>query len=350
MIISASYKTDIPAFYGAWFMNRLRAGFCKMVNPYGRQVYDVSLAQEDVDGFVFWTKNIGPFMSHLPEIRRLGYPFVVQHTITGYPRQLEARVVNCDRAVANMRALRESYGSEVAIWRYDPILITSLTPPDWHRENFTRLARQLRGATGEVVISFAQIYKKAERNMNAATHATPGFSWREHEQFAYDDERLAEAHALVRDLAQAAADNDMTLTLCSQKRFEVEGVQPARCIDAARLARIAQKPIDAKVKGNRPECACSASRDIGEYDTCPHGCIYCYAVRNRDLALTRYRRHNPESEFLYEPEPGLISPPGRAIARQPAMDKPRRARKTTESPSSPTEEAVAQGGLWEQPS
>ena len=65
MIISASYKTDIPAFYGEWFLNRLRAGYCKMVNPYGRQVYRVSLTPPDADGFIFWTKNLGPFLDAL---------------------------------------------------------------------------------------------------------------------------------------------------------------------------------------------------------------------------------------------------------------------------------------------
>jgi len=88
MIISASYKTDIPTFYGEWFMNRLHAGYCKMVNPYGRQIYTVDLSPERVDGFVFWTKNIGPFLKYLPEIRQMGYPFIVQHGIDGYPHEL----------------------------------------------------------------------------------------------------------------------------------------------------------------------------------------------------------------------------------------------------------------------
>ena len=353
MIISASYKTDIPAFYGEWFMRRLNAGNCKMINPYGRQVYTVNLkrepddeGREGVDGFVFWTKNIGPFMRHLPEIRRRGYPFVVQHTINGYPRQLEARVINYDRATANMRKLAKDYWPKVAVWRYDPILITSLTPPDWQRENFKRLASQLSGATDEVVISFAQVYKKAERNMDAAARkVTPSFSWREHEAFAYDDDRLDEARRLVRDLSEMARENGMTLTVCSQERFHTEGVGPAHCIEAARLAEIAGKPVDAKVKGNRPECACSASRDIGDYDTCPHGCVYCYAVRNRELALDRYHRHNPESEFLFEPEPSLISTPSRAIQTKQGVDKPRKSKKSAaKTPAAPAAVSLT---LWE---
>src|SRR5579863_6513788 len=154
MIISASYKTDIPAFYGEWFMNRLHAGYCKMINPYGRQIYTISLKPEDVDSFVFWTKNIGPFLKYLPEIQQYGKPFVVQHSINGYPRELESRVVNHEQTVEHMRCLADEYGSEHLVWRYDPILFSSLTSVDWHRRNFATLAAKLEGTTDEVVISF----------------------------------------------------------------------------------------------------------------------------------------------------------------------------------------------------
>ncbi|HKV84521.1 MAG TPA: DUF1848 family protein, partial [Ktedonobacterales bacterium] len=152
----------------------------------------------------------------------------------------------------------------------------------------------------------------------AAKRSRGRFTWREHEAFANDDARLEEARALVRDLAGLARANGMTLTVCSQERFHVEGmVGPAHCIEAARLAEIAGTAIPAKVKGNRPECACSASRDIGDYDTCPHGCVYCYAVRNRELALDRYRQHDPASEFLFTPESRTIQ-----IARSHKPKKP----------------------------
>ena len=132
MIISASYKTDIPTFYGEWFMNRLKAGYCKMVNPYNQQVYTVNLNLDSVDGFVFWTKDAGPFLKHLVEIKRMGYPFIVQHTITGYPRELEYRVIDSSRTIEHMKTLADLYGPDVAVWRYDPIVITSLTPLEWH--------------------------------------------------------------------------------------------------------------------------------------------------------------------------------------------------------------------------
>ncbi len=298
MIISASYKTDIPTFYGEWFMHRLSAGYCKMVNPYGGQIYTISLAPQDVDGFVFWTKNIGPFLPCLPEVRKRGYPFIVQHSINGYPRELEDRVIDDARTVEAMRRLADEYGPNVAVWRYDPIVFTSLTSVDWHRRNFARLAQALAGTTDEVVISFAQVYKKTRRNMDWAAH-TYGFTWQAHEQVCRERGR-----ELVGECTQMAAAEGLRLSVCSQPEYVVPGVaEAARCIDAERLERVSGKTIVGKTrqKGGRKECYCFASKDIGEYDTCPHGCVYCYAVQQRDVALNRYRAHDPTGEFLFPP-------------------------------------------------
>ena len=304
MIISASYKTDIPTFYGEWFMNRLREGYCKMVNPYGRQVYTVSLAPESVDGFVFWTKNIGPFLKYLPHIDERGYAFIVQHTINGYPRELESRVINYSQTIEHMKKLSGEYGPQVAVWRYDPIVISSLTPLDWHRRKFEGLALALEGTTDEVVVSFAQIYKKTKRNMDLAARDFH-FDWDSHESMSFEEVRQ-----LVAELAQIAQAHDMRLKICSQKALLVPGiVDEARCVDADRLEAVTQKPIQGKSrqKGNRKECGCYASKDIGEYDTCPHGCVYCYAVQNRNLAVQRYKAHNPESPFLFPPKDDVPS-------------------------------------------
>ncbi len=175
MIISASYKTDIPTFYGEWFMNRLHAGKCRMVNPYNQQMIDVSLKTEDVDGFVFWTKNIGPFMKHLPEIRRRGFAFVVQHTINGYPRELEHSVVDDAKSIENVRQIAQEFGPRTCVWRYDPIVFSSLTPEDFHRRNFEQIARKLSGAVDEVVVSVAQVYRKTQRNMDVAAEEVRAF-------------------------------------------------------------------------------------------------------------------------------------------------------------------------------
>lgn len=296
MIVSASYRTDIPAFYAAWFENRFRAGFARVVNPYGRQVSTVPL-QAGVDGFVFWTRNAQPFHGALRLVRAADLPFVVQYTITGTPRALERSVVEPERAVADIRAVAAKYGPRAVVWRYDPIVFSELTPPEFHRANFARLAAGLGGAVDEVVISFVQIYKKTARNMDAAARAH-GFTWGD-----ADDEAK---RALAADLAEIAAAHGMRLSVCSQAAYMVAGSHGAACIDARRLEDVAagwglRRAITTKVKGNRPDCLCHESRDIGAYDTCPHGCAYCYAVGSRSLATRRFAEHDPTSEFLVSP-------------------------------------------------
>ncbi len=309
MIISASYKTDIPAFYGEWFENRLKAGYCMVANPYNRrQVRRVSLLPEDVEGFVFWTKNLGPFMGRLERVAELGRPFTVQYTITGYPRELERTVVDADRSVRHLRTVAERYGPKAAVWRYDPILFSSLTPAEYHLDNFERLAGSLEGSCDEVVISFATIYKKTARNLAAAAREF-GFTWED----PPDNVKLD----LAARLAEMAGARSMRLSVCSQWRYVVPGAQAARCVDARRLAAMGGQPIRARLKGNRPDCGCYESVDIGVYDTCPHGCVYCYAVLHRDLALSRYRSHDPEGEFLFSPNDDVGS--NREGARQTTL-------------------------------
>jgi len=303
MIISASYKTDIPTFYGEWFMRRLRAGYCKMINPYGRQVYAVALDRPSVSGVVFWTKNIHPFLKHLPEVRDRGYPFVIQHTINRYPRTLESSVVDAQRSIESAWRVRELFGGRTLVWRYDTIVSSSLTPAEFHEENFRTLAADLEGATDEVVVSFAQSYKKTKRNMDAAAKAS-AFTWYD----PSDDEK----RELLRNLVRIARQHRMQLTLCSQRDYLIDGVEDAKCVDVHRIESLAGSSIRARLKGNRKDCGCFESRDIGDYDTCPHGCVYCYAVQNREIALSRFRRHDPDSEFLFEPPPSVVRDPGPA--------------------------------------
>ena len=293
MIVSASYRSDIPAFYGTWFLRRLAAGYALVVNPYSGSPYRVDLRPGAVDGFVLWTKNLRPFRDSLDTVRRVA-PFVLQVTITGYPRALESHVIDPDRAVADLRAAAESFGAGCVVWRYDPILITDLTPAGWHLDRFARLAHALQGATDEAVTSFAHFYQKTRRNLMRHKRA-----WHDPEPEAKRD--------LLNRMAGIAAENGMTLSLCSQPDYLIDGVQPARCVDAARLSRVAGQPIAARDKGNRPGCACAESRDIGAYDSCPHGCVYCYAVRDRALARRSFARHDPESEFLIPPTNAGIS-------------------------------------------
>ena len=308
MIVSASYRTDIPAFYGDWFLGRVAEGFCRTVNPFNGRVVEIPLARDRVDGIVFWTRNAGPFLAGLEQLSAAGYPFVVQYTLTGYPRPLERSVAPLEASLETMRRIARRYGPRALVWRYDPVMLTSLTPPEWHRETFARLVSALAGSTDEVVLSFVQVYAKTKANSDRAAERF-GFSWW--------DPAPDEKQALLRDLAAIAREAGLAASLCAQSELLGAGLGEARCIDAARLSDLAGRPIAAETKGNRPGCRCARSRDVGAYDTCPQGCIYCYAVRRPEIAKRRYRAHDPAG--------ALLMPPGGAAEAKPRLKRPVRA-------------------------
>jgi hypothetical protein len=294
MIISASYRTDIPAFYNAWFSARLAAGEVWVKNPYGSKPYRVSLERKNVDGFVFWTRNWAPFAEAAAAVDAIKCPYFVQYTVTGYPKALEVGVPPAAHSIAVIARLAAAKGRAAAVWRYDPILFSSITPPGWHLENFAGLAKALRPHVEEVTVSFANIYRKTARNLAVAA-AEHGFEWQDPPQ----DER----RAFLQALAEIAADADMRLTVCSQPELEQPGVAGvevagAACIDVERLSRIAGVDLKARIKGNRPGCLCAESRDLGSYDTCAHGCTYCYAVNNREKAMLAVKQHDWRADML----------------------------------------------------
>ena len=159
-----------------------------------------------------------------------------------------------------------------------------------HPEWFPTVPLEFGRTTDEVVVSFAQVYKKTRVNTDAAS-AEHGFEWR-------DPADAAKRELLVELRAMAEA-RGMSLTVCSQPGLVVEGTAEARCVDARRISEVAGRFVNARLKGGRKECGCFYSRDIGDYDTCPHGCVYCYAVRSRDLASKRFKEHDPDGEFLF---------------------------------------------------
>jgi hypothetical protein len=306
MIISASSRTDLPAFYGEWFHNRLDAGYCLSVNAFNGHTYRIGLRREDADGFFFWTKNLGPFLPKLTVLQERGFPFVIHYTINGYPRFLEPSIPPAERAVAHMRFVAQTYGPMAGIWRYDPILITNATDFNFHRANFAGLARVLAGVVDEVVVAYASfIFRKTRMSLTRAAQRA-GFQW--------EDPDAQRKREFLTDLSEIAADNGMVLRLCGQPEYLSPGIPKAVCIDAQRLSEVANRPILSWKPGHRgKQCACHYSRDIGAYDTCLHGCAYCYAVTNLRVSRKLYEQHDPSAECLCgarrmlrrEPQPEL---------------------------------------------
>jgi hypothetical protein len=218
-------------------------------------------------------------------------PFVVQFTITGYPHALDARTIRTRHAIEQVRSIVASYGRETVVWRYDPIACSSLTPVAWHRDRFAAIAGALAGSVDEVVVSFVQMYRKTARNLDRAA--------REHD-FTLCDPPNNEKAELLADLAAIGVRHGIRLTLCGPSWVPRPEVAEARCIDAERLSRIAGRQLAIARKSHRPGCGCWSSRDVGAYDSCPHGCVYCYAVTSRPAARQRYARHDATVEFLAE--------------------------------------------------
>jgi hypothetical protein len=290
MIISASYRTDIPAFHGAWFNQRLDAGFCTVKNPYSNKISRVALNPCAVDGFVFWTRRLGGFMTTLDRMSDRGTPFVIQFTVTGYPKALEPAVVDWRRAVDEIHEATSRHGPRAVVWRYDPVFLSDITPASFHIDRIAEIAEQLAGATDEVALSFAHLYRKTRKNTERAA-ARHRFSWA--------DPDVDEKRSLLATLSDTVSRQDIEATLCAQPDLLTPSLRPARCIDSDRLSDVAGRPVTSRQKGNRPGCLCAESRDIGAYDTCSHGCVYCYAVSSRDAAKQRIRALSPSSEGLH---------------------------------------------------
>ena len=288
-IVSASRRSDIPAFHARWFAECLRAGFARVSNPFSNKIYEVSLRPEDVIAVVFWTRNPMPLFRHgFKELTDLGIPACFQFTITGYDEILEKSTLSTERALAAFAHAADKVGPEFVQWRYDPIVETSRHDWSWHRRNFERLARSLEGLTRRCTISFVQLYRKTRLRMEAAA-AEKDFRYRFREIRPAETARsefggayhVDEMRERTRELAEIAAARGIQLqTCCDDGLIDLDcGIQKAHCIDLELIRSLVRNPDLARRAGpTRDDCGCVESRDIGTYDTCSFGCIYCYAV------------------------------------------------------------------------
>lgn len=286
MILSVSRRSDVPAFYSQWFINRLRAGFLMIRNPINPRMVrkiEFSLHQDSLEGVVFWSKNPKPIFRYLPELA--GIPFYFLFTVTPYGSDLETQLPPKAELLETFRELAGEIGKERVIWRYDPVILTPVMDEDWHKRRFEELARSLRGSTERCFFSFVVIYRKRQL-------ALQGISVREAE---YEErERLA---IFFRNVASA---NGIVVSSCAEPRdyFHL-GVTQGKCIDEELFKRLSGRNLTGrKDPGQRKECRCVASIDVGAYDSCPHGCLYCYANTNRLRAQHVLERHQPDSPLL----------------------------------------------------
>jgi len=284
MIITASRRTDIPSFYSDWFFNRLKARYLYVRNPFNqRQVKRISMAPEDVDGIVFCTKNPLPMMDRLDLLGE--YDFYFQFTLTAYSADVEAGVPSKnDVIVPAFRRLADQLGPVRVIWRYDPILLSAAYTVEYHAEYFDKIAARLKGYTKKCIVSFLDRYRHIDGRLKRHGFKEP------------DEGEIIE---IARNLSGSARRYGLALETCAESvDLGAYGIGHARCVDAALLQQLRRIKIAAeKDRNQRPNCGCAKSVDIGAYNTCGHGCVYCYA--NRGVAVgTTAKAYDPRSPIL----------------------------------------------------
>ncbi len=304
MIISASRRTDIPAFYSDWFMKRVREGFFYRVNPFNsNQVSGFSLKPEDVDAICFWTKNPALLMKHLDELDRLGLRYYFQFTLNPYSKTLEPNTPSVDERIATFIELASRIGAERVVWRYDPVILSSITPVSWHLEQAERIARQLKGATSRLVFSFYDFYGKGQGRLNNALKGTG---------IILDDITAPTKASELNELAigfKAIADRyNLCIFSCSEDvDLSPIGIEHGACIDGNLVQELfGGSPSSNKDKNQRQACGCVESVDMGIYNTCHFRCTYCYANFNEGMIEGNCRKHYPDSPALLGSYDGKI--------------------------------------------
>ena len=290
-IISISRRTDIPAFYTPWLLKRTEAGFCHCFNPFNHKEYLVSLAPSECLAWVFWTRDPQPLLPHLDSLRNRGYHFYMHFTLNGYPSIFETNNKPIDQSIELFHQTSKKIGPAFLFWRYDPIIISSLTAPAYHLDKFERLCKALEGTTKRCYTSFVDYYAKTKKNLNRLTtlhgirYENPSTTLRENLLFALSE--IAQSHGI-------------SLFTCCEENLAVQSVHRAHCVDRDVVRRL-RPDLDVQVPNapSRKYCGCVKSIDIGVYQTCTHGCVYCYANHKPSVAEKRFGSHDVNDTVLW---------------------------------------------------
>lgn len=285
MILSVSKRTDIPRFYSDWLFNRIKEGFVLVRNPFNyNQISKVVITTDVVDCIVFWTKDPGPMMDKLNLIKDYNYYF--QFTITPYDKSIELNMREKKDIIKTFIELSNEIGKERIIWRYDPILINDKYTLDYHKKLFNRMCQLISPYTNKCIISFLDGYKKISKNV--AENNIRCLTDDEMKQFGREFSSIAKKYNLKIETCAEGID------------LSDYGIEHGSCIDKKMIEQVIGCELNKLNKSKeRENCGCYQSIDIGQYDTCVNNCIYCYATRNYELAMSRFRAHDDKSPILF---------------------------------------------------
>lgn len=286
MIISASRRTDIPSYYSDWFFNRIKEGYVYVRNPMNiHQIGKIMLSPDIVDGIVFWTKNPLPMINRLDELNKYIYYF--QFTLNAYGKDVESNIPSKnDVIIPAFQKLSQKVGKDKVIWRYDPILFNENYTTEYHLKYFKTLVDKLAGYTEKCTVSFLDLYKNTQQNTAALRIMNPTFKQKEE---------------LMQQFSEIAKSAGIYIDTCAEDiDLSKFNIRHAHCIDKERFERLGDyKLLIEKDKNQRTECGCIASIDIGAYNTCKNGCLYCYANFNQNTVKKNYSMHDPHSPLLF---------------------------------------------------
>lgn len=286
MIISASRRTDIPAYYSQWILNRIKEKYVLVRNPMNtHQISQIDLSPDVVDAIVFWTKNPTPMLSKLDMLS--DYNFYFQFTLDAYGPEVETNLPSKNKVIIPaFQRLSKEIGKERVVWRYDPIFFNEQYTMEYHCKYFEVLAKKLGEYTEKCTVSFLDMYRNTERNVK-----TLGI--------------IKETYEMQKELlgrfVEIAKKYGFYIDTCAELNdFRDIGVEHACCIDRKRIERIGNFKLKAEKDINqRSECGCVSSIDIGTYNTCKNGCLYCYANYSSKTVKKNFGAHNPNSPLLF---------------------------------------------------
>lgn len=285
MIMSASRRTDIPAYYSDWFFNRIKKKYVLVRNPMNfHQVSRINLSPDVVDCIVFWTKNPEPMIDKIDRLK--DYNFYFQFTLNSYGQDIEKNVpLKGKYIIDTFKRLSAKIGSEKTVWRYDPILLNKKYTVEYHLENFEKLAKELKDYTEKCTISFIDFYPKIKGRITSM------------ELYEMGQEQQ---YIIAEQLSKIAFSYGLKMDTCSESLdLSKLGIGHAKCIDDALISRIIDSPLNVKKdKNQRLECGCVSSIDIGLYNTCCHGCKYCYANHSPITLQKNIQNYDVESPLL----------------------------------------------------
>ncbi len=295
MIISASRATDIPAFFAEWLINSFERGYVFRINPFNGKRYCISLSS--CKFIVFWSKNYLPLMEHLKYFEKRNIQFYFQFTLNDYEKEnFEPCIPDLSARIETLKSLARQYGQETISWRFDPLILTDAISPDVLIEKIVRVYNEISGFTDSLVISFADIEKYAKVKKNMKLHGINYKEWSENDVFYFSEK-----------LSLNFKNTNLQIYACAEKyNLEKYGILPSSCIDAERIKKLSNDSELLKTlnnscridKGQRQFCRCVESKDIGNYNTCGHFCIYCYANNSEKIVSKNLAKFSNDSESL----------------------------------------------------